>query len=141
MNLPPAGDGPLDDPNQDQIPNLLAYALQVPPMSPLTYYDRLGLPSAKSFTATEGARFSFLRPVDARPDVNYIIESADSLESGPWVELARRAPGAGWTGALPVSEKQVALDRVAVDTADLEAEFVDGRVFLRLRIESAAPLP
>jgi hypothetical protein len=78
-NLPAGFTGPLDDPDQDGIPNLLEYALSLNP----TNRDGQGLPQPQ-ILVTNGQQYltyTFNRPKSAG-DLQYVIETSSQI--APW---------------------------------------------------------
>ena len=42
-------------------------------------------------------------PVVDRPDLRYVVEESNTMESGSWVEIARKDPGQPWTGSATIT--------------------------------------
>jgi hypothetical protein len=130
---PPAGeDGPDDDPNSDGIPNLLAYALDIPAVGPSDAGD---FASMLRFQPPGPSRRMVvrLRPRDFPVgDIAYIIETTTDPASA-WSEVIRYEPGQ-WFGSGSGSVQKASFHR---DRFFALPENVGGRerCFVRLRVE------
>ncbi|MBK1834332.1 InlB B-repeat-containing protein [Roseibacillus ishigakijimensis] len=118
------------DPNADGIPNVLAYALELPLLDELTADDYAKLPHFKASESGDQGGLSFSLPDSPKPDVIYVVESAVDLESAEWYEIARLDKSMIWTGSAQVEMDgagQVAVtSQYTYEQAPLQ--------FLRLRI-------
>jgi hypothetical protein len=100
--------GPLGDPDHDEITNLVEYALGADPKSA----DRSILPQGSLEAGSNKLLMSFSRP-DGATDVEYIIESANSL-SGPWSAVASNQITKSKTGSteqVRVTDTQAHVNR------------------------------
>ncbi len=102
--LPPNGNAPNDDPDEDGLTNLMEFALHSNPntTSPTAADPWQGHrlehdPAAGTITLT------FDLPSPLPPGISYQVETHHELGSGPWTTIAWRAPGADWQGSSGTS--------------------------------------
>lgn len=77
-NLPQAQSQPLDDPDDDGIPNIIEYAYGSAPMSPDS--------GAEYFAAIDGSTVTFILNA-THSDLQYRVQKTTNLEQGIWSEI------------------------------------------------------
>jgi tartrate-resistant acid phosphatase type 5 len=87
---PPEARLPLSDPNHDQVPNLIEYALDLAPDS--------GNPMPVGINRIESGvlHMSVTIPIPSQADIRYILEKSSTLRPGSWTTVAEKAGRDAW---------------------------------------------
>jgi hypothetical protein len=128
-NLGAAAD--IADPDGDGIPNLLEYAFGLNPL----HLDNASQfsPIIKSNNNTASFGCTFLRNTNAT-DVSIHVQSAYTLQSPVWQDIAAYGAGSGWSGLASVSESNSAPNAVTVTVLDSQPIPANTNRFLRLAV-------
>jgi hypothetical protein len=125
-NLPPHASGPYDIANSNGIPNLIAYAHNIDPVSGPIPGDTNALPFWRLYTEPGGAHFTVDYRVNRRAlGLTFDIESATNLFPLAW-----------WSNVVPTAVQSLGLDPLTGDPRYRATIGVGARPaeFLRLKV-------
>lgn len=111
-NVPQNASGPMDDPNGDDIPNVIAYALGLSPLGP---------PQALPIVINRDRVLAFSVPEDVT-GVRIGSELSDQLNSGSWVPGPPPVAGAPVNGRVPYTLQIPEDDRTSFARLTFELE-------------------
>lgn len=81
-NVPSGQDGFDDEPSNDGIPNLFKYAMGMDPFDPESSWASMPVGEFIEYDGIEYFAKTFDRPIEGRPDVEYILEISYDLNEG-----------------------------------------------------------
>jgi hypothetical protein len=121
----------LATPDGDSVTNLVRYALNIAPGSNASGK----LPQFRTVGAAGSERLAVsFRRLSSRSDIVIAVEASSSLD-GPWLEIAKSANGAPFSGTAIITENPVLEGGTELEIADTVLMTSAARRFMRVRVE------
>ena len=126
--------GPNGDPNHDGISNLLAYALDLPPLGPGgSLVSVLG--ASMSAAGPTGQLILSLSVPDPLPaGITFIIEVSDTLTANSWTTVSTATSTVAWSGSGAVTQDSPSGGYRTVHVHDIVNQGTSPQRFMRLRV-------